>query len=165
RRHARPVSAGAGRGVGRRRPDRPHGPGGAGHLVRRRADHGLGRAHAVGDGDQRVADRRIPIRDELPLHPDVTALKQWLAYAALRVGLAVLGVLPEPAIRWLGRLGGRLWYLLDGKRRRMALRHMRRVGGPPSAAVAVFESYEIGRAACRAGVWLVVVWVWMEARR
>mgnify|MGYP001178267508 FL=1 len=71
----------------------------------------------------------------------MTALKQWLSYSALRVGLAVLGVLPEPAIRWLGRLGGRLWYLLDGKRRRMALRHMRRVGEPPSAAVAVFESY------------------------
>jgi lauroyl/myristoyl acyltransferase len=71
----------------------------------------------------------------------VTSLKQWIAYLALRLGLAVLGILPEPVVRWLGRMGGRVWYALDGRRRRMALRHMRRLGQPPSRALEVFESY------------------------
>jgi len=71
----------------------------------------------------------------------VTALKQWIEYLGLRAGLAVLGALPEPAVRWLGRIGGRIWYAVDGRRRRTALRHLRRLGEPPSKAVQMFESY------------------------
>lgn len=68
-------------------------------------------------------------------------LKQWIAYLGLRMALAVLGSLPEPLMRRLGRGAGWLWYLVDGRRRRMAHRHMRRLGERPGRATEVFRSY------------------------
>lgn len=62
-------------------------------------------------------------------------------YLALRAAVAILGALPEPVVRRLGRLGGRIWYLVDGDRRRMVRHHMRRLGQPETEAVAVFASY------------------------
>lgn len=66
---------------------------------------------------------------------------QWAAYLALRFAVALLGALPEPAMRWLGRAGGLAWYALDPRRRRMVRRHMRRLGEPTSRARDVFASY------------------------
>lgn len=66
---------------------------------------------------------------------------QWAAYLALRVAVALLGALPEPAMRHLGRMGGLAWYVLDPHRRRMVRRHMRRLGEPASRARDVFASY------------------------
>lgn len=62
-------------------------------------------------------------------------------YLALRAAVAIFGVLPEPVMRRLGRLGGRIWYLVDPGRRRMVRRHMRRLGEPEEKAVEVFASY------------------------
>lgn len=62
-------------------------------------------------------------------------------YLALRAAVAILGVLPEPVIRRLGRLGGRIWYLVDPGRRRMVRHHLRRLGEPEEKAVEVFGSY------------------------
>lgn len=66
---------------------------------------------------------------------------QWIAYLALRVAVALLGVLPEPVMRRLGRVGGVMWYILDLRRRRTVRLHMRRLGEPPSRAREVFASY------------------------
>jgi phosphatidylinositol dimannoside acyltransferase len=62
-------------------------------------------------------------------------------YLALRAAVAILGALPEPVVRRLGRLGGRIWYLVDSDRRRMVRHHMRRLGQPETEAVEVFASY------------------------
>lgn len=64
-----------------------------------------------------------------------------LGFLVLRGAVAALGALPEPAMRRLGRWTGLVWYLVDPARRRMAQRHMRRVGEPPSHAKEVFGSY------------------------
>lgn len=64
-----------------------------------------------------------------------------LAFLALRAAVAALGALPEPAMRRLGRWAGLVWYLVDPARRKMAQRHMRRVGESPSRAKEVFRSY------------------------
>lgn len=44
-------------------------------------------------------------------------------------------------MRNLGRLAGHVWYLVDPKRRRLARRHMQRLGMTPSAAREIFASY------------------------
>lgn len=62
-------------------------------------------------------------------------------YLALRVAVAILGALPEPVVRRLGRLAGRIWYLVDADRRRMVRRHLRRLGESEAEAVEVFASY------------------------
>lgn len=68
-----------------------------------------------------------------------------LAYWGLRVGAGLVGLLPHSAVIWLGILVGRVWYSLDGGRRRMATRHMERVLGSGSdvagASESVMESY------------------------
>lgn len=69
------------------------------------------------------------------------ALRQRAAYLAVLAGVTMLSGLPEPVIRRLGRLAGRIWYLVDPPRRRMARRHMRRLGVDPRAAREVFASY------------------------
>lgn len=68
-------------------------------------------------------------------------MKHRATYLALRVAVSVLGLLPEPVMRHLGRLGGLVWYLLDTPRRRTAQRHMARVGASPQAALEMFTSY------------------------
>lgn len=69
------------------------------------------------------------------------AVRQRAAYLAVLAGVTILSRLPEPVIRRLGRLAGRIWYLVDPPRRRMARRHMRRLGVDPRAAREVFASY------------------------
>lgn len=69
------------------------------------------------------------------------AVRQRAAYLAVLTGVTILSRLPEPVIRHLGRLAGRIWYLVDPPRRRMARRHMRRLGADPREAREVFASY------------------------
>ncbi|MCZ6736615.1 MAG: phosphatidylinositol mannoside acyltransferase [Actinobacteria bacterium] len=67
-------------------------------------------------------------------------MRAWLAYWGLRVGAGLVGLLPHSAVIWLGSLVGRVWYLLDGGRRRMATRHMERVLGSGSDVAGASES-------------------------
>ena len=77
-----------------------------------------------------------------------------MAYWLLRLGSAIVAVLPERAAIRLGEWAGRLWYLTDSKRRAMARRHMARVLGPDAevdtATRSVFSAY--GR------YWAEVLW-------
>lgn len=56
-------------------------------------------------------------------------MKDYLSYLGLRAGVGIVGALPAPAIRSLGRSFGGVWAAVDGGRRRMAKRHARRVLG------------------------------------
>lgn len=82
-------------------------------------------------------------------------MRHLLGYLALRLGLGILGMLSAGTARRLGRLGGRLWHLVDRRRREMARRNMARVLGPGSdihaAGAEVMESY--GR------YWAEALWV------
>ncbi len=53
----------------------------------------------------------------------------YLAYLGLRVGVGLVGLLPETAMRWLGYRFGRAWAATDSRRREMAGRHYTRVTG------------------------------------
>ena len=56
-------------------------------------------------------------------------MKELLAYLGLRAGVGVIGALPGPMIRSLGRGFGTVWGAVDRTRRSMARRHMSRVLG------------------------------------
>ena len=58
----------------------------------------------------------------------------YLAYLGLRVGVGLVGVLPERFVRRLGYWVGRVWAIADPKRRRMAARHFTRVTGSDSGS-------------------------------
>ncbi len=77
-----------------------------------------------------------------------------MAYWLLRLGSAIVAVLPERAAIRLGEWAGRLWYLTDSKRRAMARRHMARALGADAdvdtATRSVFSAY--GR------YWAEVLW-------
>lgn len=72
-------------------------------------------------------------------------MKARLAYWGLRVGVGLVGLLPNSAAVWLGSFAGRMWYSVDSERRRMATRHMERVLGSESdfarASESVMKSY------------------------
>lgn len=68
-------------------------------------------------------------------------MKDRATYLALRAAVALFGSLPEPVIRRLGRITGHLWYLADTGRRRLAHRHMRRLGMGATLAREMFASY------------------------
>lgn len=85
-------------------------------------------------------------------------LKRSAVYLTLRFASAILAVLPERAAVELGRLGGWLAWLFAGDRKKMANRHMRRVGAAddaPGQARRVFVAY--GRYWAEA--------LWMRPRR
>jgi lauroyl/myristoyl acyltransferase len=86
-------------------------------------------------------------------------VKDHLSYWGLRIGVGLVGLLPESVARMLGKLIGRVWHFFDRSRREMATRHMARVDGQDSASEgtsrAVMESY--GR------YWAESLWV--RARR
>lgn len=69
------------------------------------------------------------------------SVSQRAAYLAMWVSTSILGSLPEPVIRHLGRIAGYIWYAVDPPRRRMARRHMRRLGVEVAAAREMFASY------------------------
>lgn len=68
-----------------------------------------------------------------------------VGYLILRAGAGLIGLLPAPAARWLGRVGGLAWHFFAKGRREMSRRHMRRVLGDGAdierAARSVMQSY------------------------
>ena len=54
-------------------------------------------------------------------------MKDYLAYLGLRAGVGLVGSLPGGVVRTLGRGFGSVWGTVDGGRRAMAERHMKRV--------------------------------------
>jgi lauroyl/myristoyl acyltransferase len=86
-------------------------------------------------------------------------VKDLLSYLGLRVGVGLVGLLPAGLVRALGTGFGAIWARTDGRRRRMAARHARRVLGDGSdvdrAAIAMMRSY--GRYYAEA--------LWARARR
>jgi phosphatidylinositol dimannoside acyltransferase len=72
-------------------------------------------------------------------------VKDLLSYLGLRAGVGLVGLLPAGLVRALGSGFGAIWARVDGRRRRMAARHARRVLGdgadPDGAAVAMMRSY------------------------
>jgi len=57
----------------------------------------------------------------------MTSIKDYLTYLALRAGVGLVGTLPAPIVRALGRGFGSIWAVFDGERRAMAKRHAGRV--------------------------------------
>lgn len=72
-------------------------------------------------------------------------MKDYLAYLGLRAGVGLIGALPGPVIRGLGKGFGRVWAAVDGARRSMARRHMHRVlengANLDEASAAMMRSY------------------------
>lgn len=86
-------------------------------------------------------------------------MKDYLAYLGLRAGVGLVGALPGPVIRRLGRWFGTVWAVVDGERRAMARRHADRVldsgADLDGASVEMMKSY--GRYYAEA--------LWARARR
>ncbi|MFP4073673.1 MAG: phosphatidylinositol mannoside acyltransferase [Actinomycetota bacterium] len=72
-------------------------------------------------------------------------MKDYLAYLALRAGVGLVGALPAPVMRSLGRACGAVWGVFDRGRRSMARRHAQRVlggaGDPDATAREMMRSY------------------------
>lgn len=72
-------------------------------------------------------------------------MKDLLVYLGLRAGVGLVGLLPKKAALWLGSAIGSVWHLVDGRRREMAARNMKRVLGQDAdstkASLAVMKSY------------------------
>jgi lauroyl/myristoyl acyltransferase len=72
-------------------------------------------------------------------------VKDYLAYVGLRAGVGLVGALPGPMIRSLGRGFGRVWAAVDRDRRAMARRHADRVLGDGAdldgASLEMMKSY------------------------
>lgn len=64
----------------------------------------------------------------------MTRLRQWGGYALYRVLSGLFGLLPEPAMRRTGEVLGRLLSYVAGDRRRMSVRHIKRVMGEDADA-------------------------------
>jgi len=66
-------------------------------------------------------------------------VKSWLIYIPFRIAAGLFGLLPEPAVRWIGERGGGALYRRDSGRAPLLARHMRRVLGSdaPEADVEV----------------------------
>jgi len=86
-------------------------------------------------------------------------MKDYLSYLGLRAGVGLVGALPAPVVRTLGRGFGGLWAVFDGDRRAMAKRHAGRVMNSgadlDAASVEMMKSY--GRYFAEA--------LWARARR
>jgi len=69
-------------------------------------------------------------------------VKARLSYIAFRAAAAVFGLLPEPAVRWLGETAGKIWYSRSGGRKPLLASHMRRVLGDGATDEAVDAAVE-----------------------
>ncbi|GMQ97545.1 MAG: phosphatidylinositol mannoside acyltransferase [Acidimicrobiia bacterium] len=67
-------------------------------------------------------------------------MKSWIAYVPFRVAAALFGLLPEPAVRWIGQVGGRIWFNRSGDKVPLLESHMRRVLGPTASDADVDEA-------------------------
>ncbi|MEN8238063.1 MAG: phosphatidylinositol mannoside acyltransferase [Actinomycetota bacterium] len=84
-------------------------------------------------------------------------MKAWLSYIPFRVAAAVFGLLPEPAVRWLGETGGKIWHARSGDRIPLLTSHMRRVLGEEATDAAVGEAVE-GMFRSYARYWAETFW-------
>lgn len=86
-------------------------------------------------------------------------MKEYLSYLGLRAGVGLVGALPGPVVRRVGRGFGGAWAILDGGRRSMAKRHARRVmeNGPDLAQASAEMMRSYGRYYAEA--------LWARARR
>lgn len=85
-------------------------------------------------------------------------MRHRIGYVAYRLASGLFGALPEPAVRAVAGVAGRLWYALSPSRRALVSRHMRRVSGDgmPDQEIVVltrraFRSY--------ARYWAEVFWI------
>ena len=67
-------------------------------------------------------------------------MKAWLSYVPFRVAAALFGLLPEPAVRWLGVTGGKIWYSRSSSKIPLLTSHMRRVLGEDTADLVVDQA-------------------------
>lgn len=85
-------------------------------------------------------------------------MKHQIGYVAYRIASGLFGALPEPAVRRLAALAGRLWYLASPGRRALVARHMRRVAGHDPSATRVDEMTKLAfRSYAR--YWAEVFWI------
>ncbi|MFV2001124.1 MAG: phosphatidylinositol mannoside acyltransferase [Acidimicrobiia bacterium] len=57
-----------------------------------------------------------------------------------RIAAAIFGLLPEPAVRWIGESGGRVWFNRSSDKIPLLSSHMRRVLGPTASDTEVDEA-------------------------
>ncbi len=69
-------------------------------------------------------------------------MKSWLTYIPFRIVAAAFGLLPEPAVRWIGESGGSMLYRRGSSRNPLLSRHMRRVLGPGASDADVQTAVE-----------------------
>lgn len=60
-------------------------------------------------------------------------MKSWLAYVPFRIAAALFGLLPEPAVRWIGETAGNIWFSRSSDKVPLLTSHMRRVLGPSAS--------------------------------
>ncbi len=69
-------------------------------------------------------------------------MKSWLTYIPFRIAAALFGLLPEPAVRYLGETAGGIAYRRGSERNHLLRRHMRRVLGPEASPEEVERAVE-----------------------
>ncbi|HSR45822.1 MAG TPA: phosphatidylinositol mannoside acyltransferase [Acidimicrobiia bacterium] len=85
-------------------------------------------------------------------------LKRAASYIAIRAAAGAMAIVPERLALSIGRIGGRVAWLIAGERRKLAIRHMRRVAGEEGAEQRARRMYsQYGR------YWAEVLW--MRPRR
>ncbi len=86
------------------------------------------------------------------------SVRHRIGYVAYRLASGLFGALPEPAVRAVADLAGRLWYTLSPSRRSLVARHMRRVSGGGTSDT---EIESLTRRAFRsyARYWAEVFWI------
>jgi len=67
-------------------------------------------------------------------------VKSWLAYIPFRIAAALFGLLPEPAVRWIGESGGKIWCRRSSDKIPLLSRHMRRALGPTASESDIEEA-------------------------
>ena len=71
-------------------------------------------------------------------------MKDLPLYLGFRVLSGIIGALPEPVMRNLGRGLGHVWYYVAPGRRRIAARNLQRVIGDDATPEAVREMFALG---------------------
>ena len=85
-------------------------------------------------------------------------MKHQIGYVAYRIASGLFGALPEPAVRWLAAVAGRVWYRASPTRRALVARHMRRVAGPEPGAGEI-DAMTRRAFASYARYWAEVFWI------
>ena len=84
-------------------------------------------------------------------------MKSWVAYIPFRIAAALFGLLPEPAVRWIGETGGKVWFSRSDNKVPLLASHMRRVLGPAATDQQVEEAVR-GMFRSYARYWVETFW-------